>query len=230
LTELGGIYLLGEPSQTRKTIIMKLKGKRLTAKVEELFESSLYSCRFLVIFAVIGTMVAAAILFLKGTVEMLQGVNGFIRHVDISAQTVSDDKTVILAFIPAIDNYLFATVLLIFSMGIYELFVSKIDPSMKTPNSRPNWLNIDNLDDLKTHIAEVVIMILIINFFEFSFTVTLSKPADLLFFAGSILIVAATLYISHNMIQHRRKRSDSKATARNDLGVATNSPDVRVSL
>jgi uncharacterized protein (TIGR00645 family) len=184
-----------------------LKSKA-SKKIEEWFESALYSCRFLVLFAVLGTMVAAGILFLKGTVEIIQGVTGFFRHVDFIGQTVSDDKTVILAFIPAIDNYLFATVLLIFSMGIYELFVSKIDPSMKTPDSRPNWLNIENLDDLKTHISEVVIMILIINLFEYAFTIPLSKPVDLLSFAGSILVVAATLYISHKMIEHRRKRSD----------------------
>lgn len=157
-------------------------------------------------FAVFGAMAAAAVLFLKGTVEIVQGVNGFFREVNFSADNVKDDKTVILAFIPAIDNYLFATVLLIFSMGIYELFVSKINPVMRTPSSRPNWLNIENLDDLKTHIAEVVIMILIINFFEFSFTIPLGQPIDLLCFSGSILIVAATLYISHRMVEHRRKK------------------------
>jgi uncharacterized membrane protein YqhA len=158
--------------------------------------------------AVFGTMAAAVVLFLKGSVEIIQGVRGFFQYVNFSADNVKDDKTVILAFIPAIDNYLFATVLLIFSMGIYELFVSKINPVMRTPSSRPNWLNVDNLDDLKTHIAEVVIMILIINFFEFSFTIPLAQPVDLLFFASSILVVAATLYISHRMIEHRRKKSD----------------------
>jgi uncharacterized membrane protein YqhA len=59
--------------------------------------------------------VAAAILFLKGSLEIVQGVNGFFRHIDWSGERLNDDKTVILAFIPAIDNYLFATVLLIFS-------------------------------------------------------------------------------------------------------------------
>lgn len=176
------------------------------SKLEDWFESGLYSCRFLVMFAVFGTMFAAVILFLKGTVEIIQGVRGFFHNVNLSASNMEDDKTVILAFIPAIDNYLFGTVLLIFSMGIYELFVSKINPAMRTPSSRPNWLNIENLDDLKTHIAEVVIMILIINFFEFSFTIPLSQPLDLLYFSGSILVVAATLYISHRMIEHRRKR------------------------
>jgi len=197
------------------------------SRIEEWFESGLFSCRFLVMFAVLGTMVAAGVLFLKGTVEIVQGVNGFFRHVDFMGVTVNDDKTVILAFIPAIDNYLFATVLLIFSMGIYELFVSKIDPSMKTPTSRPNWLNVENLDDLKTHIAEVVIMILIINFFEFSFTIPLTKPLDLLSFAGSILIVGATLYISHKMVDHRRKGNRPTVDTKSSLSANTSSATVR---
>jgi uncharacterized protein (TIGR00645 family) len=189
---------------------LKLK---ISNKVEEYFESALYSCRFLVLFAVLGTMIAAGVLFLKGTVEIIQGVTGFFHHIDFTGPIVSDDKTVILAFIPAIDNYLFATVLLIFSMGIYELFVSKIDPSMKTPDSRPNWLNIENLDDLRTHISEVVIMILIINLFEYAFKITLSVPSDLLYLAGAILIVAATLYISHKMVEGRRTRRDRTPNA-----------------
>lgn len=92
------------------------------SRLEDIFESSLYNCRFLVIFAVGGTMIAAAILFLKGTVEIIQGVNGFFRHVDFAGSTVNDDKSVILAFIPAIDNYLFATVLLIFQHGHLRTF------------------------------------------------------------------------------------------------------------
>src|SRR5258708_5218556 len=97
--------------------------------VEEVFESALFSCRFLVLLAVIGSMVASAILFLKGCYEIVQGVIGFRRRLTDFSPNSADDKAVILSFIPAIDNYLFATVLLIFSMGIYELFISEIDPA-----------------------------------------------------------------------------------------------------
>ena len=173
--------------------------------LEEVFESALYNCRFLVLFAVIGSLVAAAVLFLKGCIEIIQGVRGFGKILMQFNPTASDDKTVILAFIPAIDNFLFATVLLIFSMGIYELFISKIDPTWRGPTSRPNWLDIRGLDDLKTHISEVVIMILIINFFEVSFTVPLTQPLDLLMLGGGILMVAAALFTTHHIIIHRHK-------------------------
>ncbi len=95
-------------------------------------------------------------------------------------------------------------VLLIFSMGIYELFISEIDPSWKGPSTRPNWLAIKDLDDLKTHISEVIVMILVINFFNVSFSITLDKPTDLLLFGGGIILVAGAIYITHQII-HRRK-------------------------
>lgn len=178
--------------------------------LEEAFESALYNCRFLVLFAVIGSMVAALVLFLKGCIEIVQGVRGFQKIITQFSPTASDDKTVILSFIPAIDNFLFATVLLIFSMGIYELFISKIDPTWRGPSSRPNWLDIRGLDDLKTHISEVVVMILIINFFELSFTVPLTQPLDLVMLGGGILMVAAALFVTHHIIAHRRKHKSQK--------------------
>jgi uncharacterized membrane protein YqhA len=178
--------------------------------LEEFFEAGLFNCRFLVVFAVLGSLVAAVVLFLKGSLEIIQGVNGFFKIITHFGPTSSDDKSVILAFIPAIDNYLFATVLLIFSMGIYELFVSEIDPALRLPTSRPNWLNIENLDDLRTHISEVVIVILIINFFELSFTVPLTRPLDLLLLGSGIFLVAAALFITHRIIAHRARRPNRR--------------------
>lgn len=176
---------------------------------EEFFESGLFNMRFLVLVAVLGSLAASITLFAKGSLEIIQGVVAFLRIMHNFIPNSADDKTVILAFIPAIDNYLFATVLLIFSMGIYELFVSKIDPTSRKPFSRPRWLNINSLDDLKTHISEVVIMILIINFFELSFSMKDlgQKSSDLLMLGGGIMLVAIALYVTHKIIIHRTEKA-----------------------
>lgn len=65
-------------------------------------------------------MVAALVVFLKGSLEICQGVAGLMHAVSYFVPTSADDKIVILAFIPAIDTYLWATVLMIFSMGMHE--------------------------------------------------------------------------------------------------------------
>ncbi len=176
--------------------------------LEETFETFLFNCRFLVLFAVIGSLVASLVMFLKGTLEVIQGIGSFRSLIQFTA-THDDDKSIILAFIPAIDSYLFATILLIFAMGYYELFISKIDPSCRNMESRPKWLIIRNLDDLKTLISDVVITVLIINFFKLAFTINLTNQFDLLILGGGIFLVAATLLLTHYIIKKKEPPTDS---------------------
>ncbi len=203
----------------------KGRPKTLAGWIEEIFESALYNCRFMVLFAVFGSVVASLTLFLRGTIEIIQGVNSFIAILNRFQPTPADDKNVILAFIPAIDNYLFATVLLIFSMGIYELFISKIDPSWKGPQTRPNWLKIEGLDDLKMHVSEVVIMILVISFFQESFSMTLSNPVDLPLFGGGIVLVAGALWITHDIMSRRRSKQRTGLHSKTESSPGTEMPD-----
>eukprot|EP00958_Prasinococcus_capsulatus_P022547 scaffold3181_cov389-Prasinococcus_capsulatus_cf.AAC.20 len=66
--------------------------------------------------------------------------------------------------VSAIDAYLLATVQLVFALGIYELFISEIDPeSIEVANKmsflnlggsrKPRWLQISSLDDLKAKLV-----------------------------------------------------------------------------
>jgi uncharacterized membrane protein YqhA len=103
--------------------------------------------------------------------------------------------------IPAVDNYLFATVLLIFGTGIYNLFICGIDSPLEGAAARLAWTKVQSLDDLRTQISEVVIMILIINFFEVSFAINLDRPVDLLLLGGGIFLVAAALFITHRHLK-----------------------------
>ncbi|MDR1395199.1 MAG: YqhA family protein, partial [Deltaproteobacteria bacterium] len=109
-------------------------------------------------------------------------------------------QNIVVIFVSAVDNYLFATVLLIFSMGLYELFVSKIDPASRTEESRPNWLKINSLDDLKSSLGKVILMILIVSFFEHSLSIAYTSSQDLLFLGLSILLVSGGLLLTH--LQH----------------------------
>jgi uncharacterized membrane protein YqhA len=176
--------------------------------VEEVFESILFSCRFLVLFAVLGILCASVVMFLKGCVEVVQGVKAFHARVNIFQPTSADDNSVILAFIPAVDNYLFATILVIISMGLYELFISEIDPKIRR-GSRPIWLKVHDLDDLTSRIGEVVIMILIVNFFKQSFSVPYGSPIDLLILGGGVLLVSGSLVVAHHVSGKRKRLTGS---------------------
>jgi uncharacterized membrane protein YqhA len=183
-------------------------------KVEEVFETVLFQSRFLVLFAVLGSLVAALMMFLKGCTEVIQTANALWPQLSHFRQTSADDKLVLVSIIPAIDYYLFATVLLMFSMGIYELFISPIDPGVRIDRTtgklkpRPTWLDFKDVDDLKSHIGKVIMMILIVNFFEQSFNITYTKPSDLLYLGGGLSLVAISLLTAHSMM----RRSSTKLT------------------
>ncbi len=168
--------------------------------IEKPFETALFQCRFFVLLAVLGSMIAAITMFLKGCTELIQAVNAFFPQLLQFQQTTTDDKAVIVSIIPAIDYYLFATVLLMFSMGIYELFISDLDPAIRGKKTKPNWLNFENLEDMKSHIGKVVMMILIVNFFQQAFNITYTVPSDLLYLGGAIFLVALSLLATQNIV------------------------------
>jgi uncharacterized membrane protein YqhA len=167
--------------------------------IEVPFETLLFQSRLFVLIAVVGILVASLVMFLKGSVEIIQGVLTFFSKFTGFQPNPLDDESVILAFIPAIDNYLFATILLILSMGLYELFVSKIDPPCRKDKTPPAWLSIKNWDQLKYNTGEVVIMILIVNFFKISFSISFKNPLDLLILGGGILLISGALLMTHKI-------------------------------
>ena len=55
--------------------------------------------------------------------------------------------------------------LLIFGFGIYELFISELEIA-RLGDEFGNILEVSNLDDLKNKIIKVIIMVLIVSFFQ----------------------------------------------------------------
>jgi uncharacterized membrane protein YqhA len=94
--------------------------------------------------------------------------------------------------IGAIDLYLMAIVMLIFSFGIYELFIDSIKEADESKTSR--ILEIHSLDQLKDKVAKVIVMVLIVNFFQRIMHLDFTTGMDMLFFAISILALCIGLY------------------------------------
>lgn len=180
--------------------------------VEEVFETALFGSRFLVLVAVFGILVASVMMFFKGAIEVVQGIRAIPGFVNFRPSPL-DDKNVVLAVVPAVDNFLFATILLIISMGLYELFISEIDPASRKDKTRPNWLRVHDLDDLTSRIGEVVIMILIVNFFKQAFSMEYQRPLDLVLLAAGVLLISGSLVVAH-FVSGGRKRTVDKILER----------------
>jgi uncharacterized membrane protein YqhA len=85
--------------------------------------------------------------------------------------------------------------LLIFGFGIYELFVSEID--FTHSKFKESTLIIRDLDQLKNKIIKVIIIVLIVKFFEkiLKYSESFSSTTDILYFGLSILSICIGYYL-----------------------------------
>lgn len=166
-------------------------------KIEHLFEKFLWSSRLSVMAAVLASLFSSLAMFYLITVDTVSMIAHLLNYasLDTSARLALRAET-ITHVVELIDGYLLATVLLIFSFGLYELFISKIEAAESSENSS-KVLFINSLDDLKARLAKVVLMILIVKFFEHALTMSFNTPLDLLAFAAGIALIGLALYLSH---------------------------------
>ncbi len=162
--------------------------------IERFFEAFLWRTRWMVLFAVIFSLIAALGLFIVASIEIFEPIKNLIdNHFHIS---VHEHELMVGAIVGAIDLYLIATVLIIFSLGLYELFISKIDEAENDENSS-KILAIHSLDDLKEKLAKVVLMVLIVTFFKYAIHIKYKTPIETLYLAAGVLMLALALYFSH---------------------------------
>jgi uncharacterized membrane protein YqhA len=167
--------------------------------LENLFEGTLWNSRFVIIAAVIGSLLAGFAIFYMATVDVVYLFQHALHYADSSltdeARKALHDSTV-SHIVEVVDGYLLATVMLIFSLGLYELFISDIDQAHGSKASS-KILVINSLDDLKSRLAKVILMILIVTLFEEAINIHVSTPLDLVYLGASIALIALALYLSH---------------------------------
>jgi uncharacterized membrane protein YqhA len=125
------------------------------------------------------------------------------------ARKILHDSTV-SHIVEVVDGYLLAVVLLIFSLGLYELFISDIDQAHGSKASS-KILVISNLDDLKSRLAKVILMIMIVTLFEETLNMHISQPIDLVYIGAAIALIALALYLSHAADGHASGDGDAVA-------------------
>ena len=162
----------------------------------QFIEKMLWRSRYMVIFAVISAIFSALIMIVMGTIEVI-GVVGEFSHAFASEAAYDEfGKNAVSHLVGAIDYYLIGTVFLIFGIGLYELFISKIDIAEKDETSS-KVLIIHDLDALIEKIAKVVIMVLIVTFFKYAINFHYTEMINLLYLSIGILLIAVSIYLTH---------------------------------
>lgn len=160
--------------------------------VEQGFERLIWSSRLIVILAVIFGLVGAVILFVVASLD-IWGVAVFTFETIMNhAHPDNFHEDIVSGIIGAVDLYLIAVVMFIFAFGLYELFISNIAAAEGKGGSK--LLAIHSLDQLKDKIAKVIVMVLVVNFFQRVLHTKFTTPSEMFYFALSITALAVGLF------------------------------------
>ncbi|HQV29516.1 MAG TPA: YqhA family protein [Thermoflexales bacterium] len=138
----------------------------------------LESSRYVVLIAVISMLVAAIATFLWGAFHTVVLVGKLIAS--------PSDAGLIVPIVQLMDLFLLGTVLLVFALGLYELFIQKL--------ALPEWLIIDDLKKLKGKLSDVVILIIGIKFLEKLIESKNAQDTLMNGIAGAVVIGALVLF------------------------------------
>lgn len=162
------------------------------SKFENMFEKGLWNLRYVVILSVILSILASITLFMIGSWDIIYSI---IFQNPLFNSEITNNNDLLFKIISSIDLFLIGIVLLIFGFGVYELFISEIDFAKdKFTNST---LKINSLDQLKNKIIKVIIIVLIVKFFEkiLKLTPSFNTSIDILYFGISILSICIGYYL-----------------------------------
>ena len=160
--------------------------------MNNIFEKVLWNARYITILSVVLSIVSSFTLLVIGSWEIIEAV---IFYNPLFDESITSNNDLLFKIISAIDLFLIGIVLLIFGFGIYELFVSDIDFTNSKFNE--STLKIKDLDQLKNKIIKVIIIVLIVKFFEkiLKFSENFKDPIDILYFSLSILSICFGYYL-----------------------------------
>ena len=180
--------------------------------LETLFEGVLWRSRYIVLFAVVASMAASFAIFFMATADVVYLVQHVSHYLDSTltqeARTALRDST-ITHIVEVVDGYLLGAVMLIFALGMYELFVSDIDQARQS-KAASRILLIESLDDLKNRLAKVILMILIVKLFEHALKIEIASPLHLLYLGASIALIGLALYFSHAADKHEPEQAPAR--------------------
>ena len=179
------------------------------------FEDILYYSRYFAFVAVVGAILSSFILFIQGFGLIIKGLVGFFRDPYAKYELLFEQ------LVSSVDVFLFALVLIIFGVGVYELFIANVDPEDKPAATRPTWLKISSVDDLKSSLGKVILMVLIVSFFKHVLEIDAERwdPIALLYLAIGILLIAGALYLTHKSGEsgETKPKPESKSDLRSEL-------------
>jgi uncharacterized membrane protein YqhA len=169
---------------------------RVSARATRVFERILWSSRLLAIIPVVASLVVAVALFVFATVDVAGLCAAAVHGLSGGGEAMRQARTAIVAHVIGdLDIYLIAAFMLVCSMGIYELFIGKIEAAEESPVASKLCV-IHDLDDLKERLGKLLVLILAVLFLEHGIELTAASYLDLLLLGLGIAVTSAALFVA----------------------------------
>lgn len=159
--------------------------------------------RFIIILAVVGAFVASLTALVYGHLVVVVAIKDIIQRSDFSTASV---RLVASNLVNIIDLLLLGTVLYIISVGLYKLF---IDDEVRLPG----WLDVTDLDSIKTKLLTVVVVLLGVEFLASVVEFTGNNIPQFGAAIGIVLIALASFLfvMTHGGSSEAKDKSPEKA-------------------
>ncbi len=161
--------------------------------MENKFEFMLWNSRLILVVAVICCVLAALTLVGLGASEVLHLIHGFYNYIGLGSDPVTRDALVLIV-IEILDTFLLASILFIFSFGMYELFISSIEEKR---NDISKAFQIDSIDELKAKLGKVIVMLLTVKTFAFLVEIKPTNMLEMVYLAVIVLLISVSLWLGH---------------------------------
>ncbi len=162
-------------------------GPLIGRRVRRDFERGLSLTQLTVVLPVIVLLLSGVGAYVYGTVYAVHSV------IDIADRPFVPRN--LQLFLIEIDLFLIGATLIIAAIGLYELFVARIDPA-HTRRPLPAWLEMNDLNDLKARVISMIILVTAVSFADVLLEFA-SDTLDVLYLAAgvAVFIVALTIYL-----------------------------------
>jgi uncharacterized membrane protein YqhA len=173
------------------------------------FETVLWNARFVVLIAVVVSILSAIALVFLVTVDFAGVLASTLRCFGPDVPPGIHDTLlgdIARKIITVVDASLLGAFMLVFGFGLYKLFIGELEVARSSKVSQ-RLLQIESLEDLKTRLAKIILIILIVEVFKDA-NKPETPPLNLLYLTVSIALIALALYLTHT--NETSKASDTE--------------------
>ena len=150
--------------------------------MKKTLERLLVGSRWLIVVPVVALLVGAGYFAFLAVYDVLIGI------------TRKDTADGISEVLQAVDAGLLCAIFVIVSLGLYELFIGRLDRADDKPLA--SALEVGDLDGLEDRLGKAILLVLMIRYFDFVASIDIQAGLDLLMYAGGVALLGLTLFLS----------------------------------